>query len=153
MKPSGPFANDYLSDIARAQIKYMMAAGDPQSLADADPSYALTMDYLRNVLSCKTTRTIALLEQIDLQLLHAELSAQRQLSCESEGASEYDSLVQVARDTYTSPRTKQTVMLMYLTDLPGTNCPVESSPLPLFCQLSPDLTHHSMSANYQSMHS
>eukprot|EP00965_Chrysotila_dentata_P063439 2102839-Pleurochrysis_carterae.AAC.1 len=43
-------------------------------------------------------------------------------------------------------------MLMYLTDIPGTNCAVELSPLPLFCQLHPELTHHSMSAIHQSMY-
>eukprot|EP00965_Chrysotila_dentata_P057165 1896687-Pleurochrysis_carterae.AAC.1 len=42
-------------------------------------------------------------------------------------------------------------MLMYLTDVPGTNCEVEMSPLPLFRQLHPELTHHSMSAIHQSM--
>eukprot|EP00965_Chrysotila_dentata_P073530 2428946-Pleurochrysis_carterae.AAC.2 len=59
-------------------------------------------------------------------LLHAELSAESF----REGAPEYDSLVQVARDTYIPPRTTHTVMLIYLTDVPGTNCAVELSPLP-----------------------
>eukprot|EP00965_Chrysotila_dentata_P053579 1777689-Pleurochrysis_carterae.AAC.1 len=43
-------------------------------------------------------------------------------------------------------------MLMYLTDIPGTNCAVELSLLPLFSQLHPGLTHHSMSAIHQSMY-
>eukprot|EP00965_Chrysotila_dentata_P231588 6198448-Pleurochrysis_carterae.AAC.1 len=68
-------------------------------------------------------------------LLHAKLSAESF----REGAPEYDSLVQVARDTYI-PLTTQTVMLMYR----------RLSPLPLFRQLHPKLTHHSMSATYQS---
>eukprot|EP00965_Chrysotila_dentata_P171376 5655544-Pleurochrysis_carterae.AAC.1 len=43
-------------------------------------------------------------------------------------------------------------MLMYHTDIPGTNCAVELSPLPLFSRLHPELTRHSMSAIHQSMY-
>eukprot|EP00965_Chrysotila_dentata_P212427 6187031-Pleurochrysis_carterae.AAC.1 len=46
-------------------------------------------------------------------------------------------------------------MLMYFTDIPGTNCAVEATVtthLPLFRQLHPALTHHSMSAIHQSMY-
>eukprot|EP00965_Chrysotila_dentata_P252461 6210688-Pleurochrysis_carterae.AAC.1 len=46
---------------------------------------------------------------------------------------------------------RKTVMRMYLTDPPGTNCAVQLSPPLLFhLQLHPELTHRSMSAIHQS---